>query len=154
MSLRSAGRAFAPALFALALATVLSAASGVEIWSGSELKTSADTLSSEPASKGLVGKTLGASSLWRRAQSGEAELHKTKTDLLVIETGSATLVFGGTIPDARSSAPNEMRGKSIRNGESRKLAPGDIIRIPAGTPHQFILEKGQQIAYFSLKLTR
>jgi mannose-6-phosphate isomerase-like protein (cupin superfamily) len=126
----------------------------VEFWSGSELKSSAERLEQEAGTKGIVGTTSGAASIWRRARSGEAELHKTKTDLLVIQQGSATLIFGGTIPDARTSAPNEIRGKSIRNGESRKLIPGDIILIPAGTPHQFILEKGQQVAYFALKLTR
>jgi mannose-6-phosphate isomerase-like protein (cupin superfamily) len=127
---------------------------GVEFWSGSELKSSAERLEQEAGTKGIAGTTSGAASIWRRAKSGEAELHKTKTDVLVIQQGSATLVFGGTIPDARTSAPNEIRGKSIRNGESRKLVPGDIIRIPAGIPHQFILEKGQQVAYFALKLTR
>jgi mannose-6-phosphate isomerase-like protein (cupin superfamily) len=126
----------------------------VEFWSGSELKSSAERLEQEAGTKGIGGTTSGAASIWRRARSGEAELHKTKTDLLVIQQGSATLIFGGTIPDARTSAPNEIRGKSIRNGESRKLIPGDIILIPAGTPHQFILEKGQQVAYFALKLTR
>jgi mannose-6-phosphate isomerase-like protein (cupin superfamily) len=138
----------------LLTAATLQSAQGVEFWSDADVKSSAGRLEQDAAAKGIAGKTLGAASIWRRATSGEAELHKTKTDLLVIEQGSATLVFGGTIPDARVSAPNELRGKSIRNGESRKLAPGDIIRIPAGTPHQFILEKGQQVAYFALKLTR
>jgi mannose-6-phosphate isomerase-like protein (cupin superfamily) len=81
-------------------------------------------------------------------------LHKTKTDVIVIEQGSATLVFGGTIPDARTTQANELRGKSIQHGESRKLTPGDIVRIPAGTPHQFILKKGEAVAYFAMKLAR
>ena len=144
-------RAFSALLFTV---STLQGAQGVEFWSDADAKSSAGRLEQEAATKGIAGKTLGAASVWRRAKSGEAELHKTKTDLLVIEQGSATLVFGGTIPDARVTGPNELRGKSIRNGESRKLAPGDIIRIPAGTPHQFILEKGEQVAYFALKLTR
>ena len=137
---------------ALLLGTLQGA--GVEFWSGTDLKSSADRLEQEAGSKGIAGTTSGTASIWRRAKSGEAELHKTKTDLLLIQQGSATLIFGGTIPDPRLSAPNEIRGKSIRNGESRKLLPGDIIRIPAGTPHQFILEKGRQVSYFALKLTR
>ena len=144
--------------FRLCIATLLCLSTlqgaGVEFWSGSAVKSSAERLEQEAGAKGMAGSTSGAASIWRRAKSGEAELHKTKTDLLVIQDGSATLIFGGTIPDARTSAPNEIRGKTIRNGESRKLVPGDIVRIPAGTPHQFILEKGQQVAYFALKLTR
>lgn len=137
----------------------LCAADGVEIWTGNALKSSSEKLGPEARAKDIAGKTLGAwgnqsASLWRRSRSGQAELHKTKTDLLVIEDGSATLLFGGTIPDAHASAPNELRGKSIEHGQSRRLGPGDIVRIPAGTPHQFLLDKGEQVAYFALKLAR
>jgi len=130
------------------------AATGVEIWAGPDLKNSAGQLAPEAEAKGIAGRTIGAASLWRRAKTGQAELHKTKTDLLVVEQGSATLVFGGAIPDARTTAPNEIRGTSIRGGESRKVDAGDIIRIPAGTPHQFVLDKGQSVAYFALKIAR
>lgn len=158
MTRKQVGQAVSPVLRALIfsfwLPTCLPGAAGVEIWAGADLKASTDKLPSEPGAKGMSGKTLGGASLWRRTQSGEAELHRTKTDLMVIEQGSATLVFGGTVVTPRTSAPNEIRGKSIQHGETRKLSPGDIIRIPAGTPHQFILEPGQQISYFALKLLR
>jgi mannose-6-phosphate isomerase-like protein (cupin superfamily) len=137
----------------LLLAAIL-AAGPVEFWTSSELKTSSRALSGESDAKAIAGKTLGAASLWRRAKSGEAELHKTKTDLLVIEEGTATLVFGGSIRGAHATQPNEIRGAAIEGGESRKLGPGDIVRIPPNTPHQFVLEKGQSIAYFALKLSR
>lgn len=130
------------------------AAGPVEIWTSGELKQASGALASEAQAKTMAGKTFGAASLWRRSKSGEAELHKTKTDLMVIEEGSATLIFGGTIPDAHTTQPNEIRGSSIKGGESRTLAPGDIIRIPPNTPHQFVLGKGQSISYFALKLTR
>ncbi|HVW84036.1 MAG TPA: hypothetical protein VHB50_05130 [Bryobacteraceae bacterium] len=131
------------------------AAGPVGIWTSRDLKASSGKLAAEARAKGIAGQTLGtAASLWRRDRSGQAELHRTKTDLLVIEDGAATLVFGGSIPDAHATAPNEIRGSSIRGGESRKVAPGDVIRIPAGTPHQFVLEKGQSIAYFAMKLAR
>ncbi len=137
----------------LLLAAIL-AAGPVEIWTGSELKTSAKGLAGESDAKAIAGKTMGAASLWRRAKSGEAELHKTKTDLLVVEEGTAKLVFGGSIRGAHTTQPNEIRGTAIEGGESRVLGPGDIVRIPPNTPHQFILENGQSIAYFALKLTR
>jgi mannose-6-phosphate isomerase-like protein (cupin superfamily) len=142
----------------LVFAVSLSAAADkVEVWTNADLKASSDRLASSPDAANIAGKTLGSwvtssASLWRRAKSGQAELHKTKTDILVIEEGSATLVTGGTILDARTTAANEVRGASIKGGESRKVGPGDIVRIPAGTPHQFLLEKGQTVAYFALKL--
>ena len=138
----------------LLLFAFILAAGPVEIWTAGELRQAAGALAPEAQAKTMAGKTFGAASLWRRSKSGEAELHKTKTDLMVIQEGSATLVFGGAISDARTTQPGEIRGSSIKGGESRKLAPGDIIRIPSNTPHQFILEKGESISYFALKLTR
>jgi mannose-6-phosphate isomerase-like protein (cupin superfamily) len=138
----------------LLFAAAILAAGPVEIWTGGELKSASDGLNAEAQSKAIAGKTIGAASVWRRSRSGEAELHKTKTDLIVIEEGSATLVYGGTIRGAHATQANEIRGTGIDGGESRKLGPGDVIRIPANTPHQFVLDKGQSIAYFALKLAR
>ena len=139
---------------ALVALTLALAAEPVEIRSAGDLKATGDQLAGEAEAKGIAGKTLGAGAVWRRSKSGMAELHKTKTDLIVIQQGSATLVFGGRIPKAQVGAPNEMRGTSIEGGESRKVGPGDIIRIPAGTAHQFVLEKGQSVAYFAVKIAR
>jgi mannose-6-phosphate isomerase-like protein (cupin superfamily) len=152
-------RLFRAVVLAAAIITTLAAADSVRIWTGADLKSASATLAPKAQAKSIAGKTLGAwvnqsASLWRRTKTGEAEMHKTKTDLIVIEQGSATLVFGGTIPDAHATQANEVRGKSIQHGESRKLAPGDIVRIPAGTPHQFVLEKGEEVAYFAMKLAR
>lgn len=140
--------------FPLLVLTAAIAAGPVEIWTSGSLKGASDQIAGESQAKGLAGKTLGGASLWRRSKSGQAELHRLKTDLMVVEQGTATLVSGGTIPDAKVSAPNEVRGSSIRGGEAKKIGPGDIIRIPAGTPHQFVLEKGESISYFALKLSR
>jgi mannose-6-phosphate isomerase-like protein (cupin superfamily) len=144
---------------ALLCGGTVQAATGVEIWTSSDLRNASGQMAPESEAKSIAGKTLGSygnhsASLWRRAKSGQAELHKTRTDLLIVEQGSATLVFGGTIPDPRTTAPNEIRGTSIRGGESKKIEPGDIIRIPPGTPHQFVLDKGQSVAYFALKISR
>jgi mannose-6-phosphate isomerase-like protein (cupin superfamily) len=138
----------------LLFAAAILAAGPVEIWSGGDLKSASSGLAAEAQSKAIAGKTIGAASVWRRSRSGEAELHKTKTDLIVIEEGSATLVYGGTIRGAHATQANEIRGTAIEGGESRKLGPGDVIRIPANTPHQFVLDKGQSVGYFALKLAR
>jgi mannose-6-phosphate isomerase-like protein (cupin superfamily) len=153
-------RALIAAVFATHLvATHLFAAGPIQIWTPADLKTSAAQLAAGPDAANIALKTLGSYgshsiSLVRRARSGEAELHKTKADLMVIEEGSATLLVGGSIPDGHVTLPNEIRGKTIQGGELRKVSPGDIIRIPAGTPHQFLLEPGRTVAYFAVKLAR
>lgn len=143
--------------FASLLVSTAFAASPVQVWLTADLKAGSDRLASSPDAKTIAGKTLGAfgnqsASLWRRATSGQAELHKTKIDLIVIEQGSATLLVGGTIADGHATQANEIRGSAIRNGEAHKLSPGDIVRVPANVPHQFILEPGQTVAYFALKI--
>lgn len=134
----------------------LHAADAVKIWSGGDL-AAVDTKLREthPGAK-IAGETLGtfpsqSCSVWRRTESGPAELHTVKTDLLIIEQGQAEIRFGGHLQQPRTTAPNELRGPGIDDGETREVGPGSIIRIPAGTPHQFLLKKGQTVTYFAWK---
>ncbi len=78
-----------------------------------------------------------------REGNGEAELHDTEIDIFLPQTGEATLVVGGEIEGARTTAPGQVRGKSIRNGHKVRLAAGDVVHIPARTPHQVLLDRGE-----------
>src|SRR5829696_9063549 len=71
-----------------------------------------------------------------REGSGLAELHDKQADVIVISRGEVTMVYGGTIGDAKTTAPGETRGTSIAGGTEVKLGPGDILHIPAKVPHQ------------------
>src|SRR6202161_1116856 len=71
-----------------------------------------------------------------RSRDGEAEVHANFADLFCVLAGKATLVTGGTVSGARTIAPGETRGASIEGGTRRKLRAGDLIHVPAGTPHQ------------------
>jgi mannose-6-phosphate isomerase-like protein (cupin superfamily) len=131
----------------------------VQIWTSGEIKRVGAELAPAAEAKGLEGKPLGAygnhsTAVWRRTRSGQAELHRTKVDLLIIEDGEATLLYGGTIPDGKNTSPVEIRGAAIRGGESLPLRAGDVVRVPAGVPHQFILAKGQSVSYFAIKIAR
>ena len=44
---------------------------------------------------------------------------------------------GGTVENAKATAPGEIRGTAITNGEERRIAKGDVLIVPAGTPHWF-----------------
>ena len=72
-----------------------------------------------------------------RDGSGQAEVHATETDIIYVVDGTATLVTGGTVPDAKTTAPDELRGAAIVGGETRHLAKGDVAIIPKGVPHWF-----------------
>jgi len=72
-----------------------------------------------------------------REAAGVVEIHELDTDIVYVLKGSATLVTGGTAVDTKTIGPNEIRGASIKDGETRRIAPGDVIIIPNGVPHWF-----------------
>jgi len=73
----------------------------------------------------------------RREKPGQAEIHTEDADIVYVLDGTATLVTGGTAVNTKETAPGELRGDSIQGGETRHLAKGDVIVIPAGMPHWF-----------------
>lgn len=79
-------------------------------------------------------------SLAHREKSGVVESHGTRTIVMIVQSGEATLVVGNDIVDAKNTSPTEVRGTSICNGIERKVSAGDVINMPAGLPHQFVLE--------------
>jgi uncharacterized protein GlcG (DUF336 family)/mannose-6-phosphate isomerase-like protein (cupin superfamily) len=68
---------------------------------------------------------------------GMAEAHTFDADIIHVLEGSATFVTGGTVEDPKPTAPGEIRGTAIRNGEERRISKGDVLIVPAGTPHWF-----------------
>lgn len=73
----------------------------------------------------------------RRDAAGQGEVHVRDTDIIYVLDGSATFVTGGTLVDGKTTAPDEIRGPSIRGGETRRIARGDVIIVREGTPHWF-----------------
>jgi glc operon protein GlcG len=73
----------------------------------------------------------------RREQAGMAEVHTKDADIVYVLNGTATLVTGGDAVDPKVVAPDEIRGSHISGGETRQIAKGDVIVVPAGTPHWF-----------------
>jgi mannose-6-phosphate isomerase-like protein (cupin superfamily) len=89
-------------------------------------------------------------SLAHREKSGVVESHGTRTIVMIVQSGEATLVVGTDVVDAQNTSPTEVRGTSIREGIERKVSAGDVINMPAGLPHQFLLEPGKQITYIDV----
>lgn len=73
----------------------------------------------------------------RRDGPGQAEVHAKDADVIYVLDGTATFVTGGRVIDPKTTAPDEIRGREIAGGESRQLAKGDVVIVPAGTPHWF-----------------
>jgi glc operon protein GlcG len=73
----------------------------------------------------------------RRDKAGIAEVHEQDADIIYVQDGSATFVTGGTVVDPQPTTPGEIRGKEITGGETRTITKGDVLIVPAGTPHWF-----------------
>lgn len=72
-----------------------------------------------------------------RDKAGAVEVHEQDADIIYVLEGSATLVTGGEIIGGKVIAPGEIRGTDVKGGETRTITKGDVIIIPAGTPHWF-----------------
>jgi glc operon protein GlcG len=83
----------------------------------------------------------------RREAPGVAEVHSKDADIIYVLEGEATFVTGGTVVEPKIIAPDEIRGKEILGGETRTIARGDVIIVPAGTPHWFQAIKGPVLYY-------
>jgi glc operon protein GlcG len=88
----------------------------------------------------------------RRDAPGMAEIHERDTDIVYVLDGSATFVTGGTLVQGTAIAPDEIRGPGIDGGSTRRLAKGDVVVVPNGTPHWF-REVNGPLLYYVVKVT-
>jgi quercetin dioxygenase-like cupin family protein len=86
-----------------------------------------------------------------RDKAGRPEAHDKDTEIVLVMEGEATYVTGGTMVDGKELRPGERAGSGIQGGETRHLTKGDVIVIPAGTPHWF-KEVPRVINYYDVKV--
>jgi len=72
-------------------------------------------------------------------------------DIIYVLDGSATFVTGGTMVDGEPSEPDEIRGTAVTGGDTRRIAKGDVIIVPNGTPHWFQEVPGP-LTYYVVKV--
>jgi uncharacterized RmlC-like cupin family protein len=139
------------------LTAVAAGPAGYDHWTAEQFAARQEALH-KGMKDGLASETLGT---WgnhlllktrREASSGQAEWHDRYADLIVVQSGHATIIIGGRILNGQTTAPNEIRGKSIEGGERQSLNAGDVLHIPAKTPHQVLLGPGQTLDYIVLKV--
>src|SRR5579864_2337752 len=70
----------------------------------------------------------------RRTMAAGAVSHPDGTEVHHIIEGAGTLVTGGTMVRPTSGGGGRA---TIEGGQSRRVAKGDVILIPAGTPHWY-----------------
>lgn len=88
--------------------------------------------------------------LANRRGSGEVEVHDKTNHIFIIVEGEATFVTGGTLVGAKNTAPGQIRATSLNGGQTHQLKKGDVITIPAKTPHWWKEVPTKTIAYYAI----
>lgn len=130
---------------------------GANYFSSEHIQDISKTLPAKMGKVKVANAALGgwgnhSMSVVHREGNGEAEFHETQSDIIIIRSGDASIIIGGTIPDGKKTAPNEIRGSKIDGGQKEQLHPGDVVHIPVKTPHQMLLEPGQKLDYLAIKV--
>ena len=155
-------RALLFCLFALALpllAAQETVPEGFEHWTADSLKQLDQTLKAEArknphhlAVEHLKDFPNDQFMLSRREADGIVEWHETQADIFFVQSGSATLLVGGTLVGGETVEPHEKRNGTIQGGVRRKLSAGDVVRIAPKVPHQILLDGAQNFTYFVVKV--
>ena len=88
------------------------------------------------------GHNLGVAMVQRTSADQIALIHDKIDEVYYILEGGGMLVTGGTLvkaeqtPSSRTIGPG-WKGASIKDGQSRRVNPGDVVFIPAGVAHMF-----------------
>jgi len=132
---------------------------GFEHWTPTALQSATQALAADAvrdphhfAVKQLSDFPNEAFLLVHREAEGQPEWHETQADVFFVQSGSATLVVGGTYLNGETVAPHEKRNGTIQGGSRQKLSAGDVIRIPARVPHQLVLDGAHEFTYFVIKV--
>jgi mannose-6-phosphate isomerase-like protein (cupin superfamily) len=132
---------------------------GFQQWTGASLKdleqtlkTEADASSHHMSVRRLADFPQDTFMLSRRQADGVVEWHENQADVFFVQSGSATLLVGGTMVGGEITEPHEKRNGTIQGGIKRKLSAGDVVRIPAQVPHQLLLDGSPEFTYFVIKV--
>lgn len=73
-----------------------------------------------------------------RPGTSSAALHENSAELMVVLQGAGNIVTGGKLVDEKRGNANNLSGSSITGGNSQAVVVGDMLMVPANTPHQVI----------------
>jgi len=89
-----------------------------------------------------------------RPGTAPATVHETDAEMMMIVQGAGTLITGGKLAGETRTNPTNLAAPTITDGQSRDIAPGDVILIPENTPHQVAPAAGEEIVIISVHMPR
>jgi mannose-6-phosphate isomerase-like protein (cupin superfamily) len=111
-----------------------------------------DKVSATMAKGGPIVNDPGLIVLANRRGAGQVEYHEHTNHIFIMVEGEATFVTGGTMVDAKRTNPDQMTATAIEGGETHHLSKGDVITIPAKTPHGWKEVPTKTVAYYAVNI--
>ncbi len=129
---------------------------GFGLWRAAELEQRNAALGMNIRTDGSARETLadygtgGASHrirFLRRDRDGWPELHDDIIDVVFIQSGEGSVLVGGEMI-GESNVP----GSEIIGGSQFPVAAGDVLHIPAKTPHAYLATQSDHITYVLVRV--
>jgi mannose-6-phosphate isomerase-like protein (cupin superfamily) len=140
------------ALFALAVLLISSAASTGEGVPAAVHYIPHDKVAEVMAKGGPIVSDPGLIVLANHREAGGVEYHEHTNHIFIMVEGEATFITGGTMVGAKRTSPDQMTGTSIEGGETFHLSKGDVITIPAKTPHWWKEISTKTVGYYAINI--
>jgi len=91
---------------------------------------------------GAGGRNLGVALVQRTSADANALVHDKIDEIYYVLEGGGTMTSGGTLVNAKQTVSSPAigpgwSGTNIQGGQSRRIGVGEVVIIPAGTPHMF-----------------
>jgi mannose-6-phosphate isomerase-like protein (cupin superfamily) len=111
-----------------------------------------DQVATVMAKGGPIINDPGLLVLANRREAGAVEYHEHTNHIFIIVEGEGTMITGGTMVGAKRTNAEQMTATSIDGGETFHLTKGDVITIPAKTPHWWKELSTKNIAYYAVNI--
>jgi mannose-6-phosphate isomerase-like protein (cupin superfamily) len=111
-----------------------------------------DKVAEVMAKGGPIVSDPGLVVLANRRGAGQVEYHEHTNHIFIMVEGDATFITGGNMVGAKRTSPDQMVATSIEGGETHHLVKGDVITIPAKTPHWWKEMTGKTVAYYAVNI--
>jgi mannose-6-phosphate isomerase-like protein (cupin superfamily) len=129
---------------------------GFVVWHAAELGARSEALGTHIGADGSARETLAdyvtptgshRFRYIRRDRDGRPEMHDDIEDVVYIQSGSGTVLVGGEMVGRQGDLGDEIRG-----GARYPVAAGDVLRIPAGIPHAYLVGDAGHITYVLVRV--
>jgi mannose-6-phosphate isomerase-like protein (cupin superfamily) len=139
-------------LFAAIVLFTASAASTGEGVPASVRYIPRDQVAAVMAKGGPILSDPGLVILANRREAGAVEYHEHTNHIFIMVDGEATFITGGTMVNPKRTSPEQMTATAIEGGVTYRLTKGDVITIPAKTPHWWKELWTKTVGYYAINI--